>query len=391
MVPGGEHSLLRIGISALPLEKKGPHDNAGVGRYVRQIVDHLILLPTEHEFVVFVGERFETPPDWAAHPRLKIEKVSSKVRRVRSLWNLFSAIPLAKRHNLDVWFGPNLAVPLWSKAKRLLVVHDLFPITNPEWFTRANAFMFGTALKISTRRSDRIITVSEFTKSEVIRVLGIPGSKIDVALNGPGNTIQARDPSTVKLEDLERIGVPFRRFYFGLGTVEPRKNLTRVFAAVHQLADRMRSEGIGLVVSGPKGWKESALATQIENLGIGDLIHFTGYVADDDLATLFAACEAMVFPSLGEGFGLPVLEAHLYGAIPICSREGGVREVAGPGAIFVDVLDSKSIAAGMLEALSLPDRAERIENGKAHAQTFTWVNSATETLASMERMVGRRK
>jgi alpha-1,3-rhamnosyl/mannosyltransferase len=380
---------MRIGISALVLEKKGAHSLAGVARYTSGIVQALLDLECEHTFVLFVGAGFEPPQAWLDHPRVEIVPVASKLRKVRSLWNALAAIPLAKRHKLDVWFSTSLAIPLWSAAPRVLTLHDLYAITHPEWWNKSDAMVFAQALRFSVPRAEHLLSVSQFTKDEAVRLFRLPEDRITVTWQGPGVRITRAERSPASRGQVADLGVPFDRYFFSIGTLEPRKNLMGVVRAAAAVGDELRALKAGVVFAGAKGWKSDGFLQQIGALGVGDLVHFLGYVPDEALAALFANAEATVFPSLGEGFGLPALEAQLYGSILICSDRGAIPEVAGPGAILVDVADSAAIGSSMLAAMNLPDREERIAQGLAHAENFTWSRTAKLTLQALEKAARR--
>jgi glycosyltransferase involved in cell wall biosynthesis len=381
---------VRIAISALPLEKKNAHGNAGVARYTFWIVEALRQLADSEDLQlrVYVGEDYEPPESWIEDSRVEMVPVRSKIRKVRSLWNLFSATKEASRKDVDVWFGTSLAIPIRGRAPKVLMVHDLFAIDHPEWFSRANGFIFGVALKLSIPKSKVLMANSEATRQRLLRGWKLKADDVVVGLLGPGNDIVRVAPELVSQGELERIGVPFERFHLTLGTLEPRKNLRVAIDAVALNQSQFREDKTGLVVVGARGWKESPLFEQIEQRGVQDLVHFAGYVADEDLAKLFAKCEALLFPSLDEGFGLPVLEAQLGGGLPICSDRGAIPEVAGPGVLKVDITSPQAVASAMQLASQLDDRLQRIEDNFTFAREFTWERCARETLRGLRRAVG---
>jgi glycosyltransferase involved in cell wall biosynthesis len=180
------------------------------------------------------------------------------------------------------------------------------------------------------------------------------------------------NPQTVSDDDLRRLGVPYDRYFFALGTLEPRKNLVMLFEALALLPS-----DVCLAIAGGKGWKDSPIFARIEELGIAHRVAFLGYVPDADLPKLFARAEAFVFPSLYEGFGMPVLEAMLAGSPVLAADRPAMREVGGDAAQYFDPESPEDIARALHQPL---DRTQMVHRGLARAGTFTWETAATKTL-----------
>ena len=169
------------------------------------------------------------------------------------------------------------------------------------------------------------------------------------------------------------------RFILHVGTLEPRKNLVRLVEAFGQL--RRHDLGFyGLVLVGKRGWRDAAIFAAIERLGLGDAVRVLGYIPEETLVSLYNLADALVFPSLYEGFGFPLLEAMACGTPVVTSPQGALREIAGDAARFVEPTEVESIAAGLREVLADPAKREELRSkGLAHVPRFRWSNTAETT------------
>jgi glycosyltransferase involved in cell wall biosynthesis len=216
-----------------------------------------------------------------------------------------------------------------------------------------------------------VLTVSSFSRDRIAERLRIPQKKIVVAPGGVSSHWQPADNS--QIADARKRHAGGRPYVLSVGSLEPRKNLRRLLAAWQHLG--ARKEGVTLLVAGTTGHV-------FRDAGLDPLptdVRPIGFVSDDDLRALFSGAEAFVFPSLYEGFGLPVLEAMACGAPVICSRAGSLPEVAGDAALLVDPLNSDAIADGLQKVLANRDlRADLRERGLARAAQFSWDATAEQ-------------
>jgi glycosyltransferase involved in cell wall biosynthesis len=251
---------------------------------------------------------------------------------------------LARRaRGLDVLHCTTFRGPVRPAVPTVVTVHDLALLRHPESFPRWHRSYGRTALARVVRAADAVVAVSEFTKSEVIELLGVPAERIRVVGNGIDEVFSPDGPRAEG------------DYVLALATLEPRKNLARVVEAA-------RLAGVELGVVGAQGW------------GGVEVPGWVGEIPDAELAKVVRGARCLVYPSLYEGFGLPVLEAMACGTPAVTSRGGALEEVAGQAGVLVDPLDSESIASGIARAEAR--REDLVRLGLARAREFTWARAA---------------
>lgn len=375
---------MRIAIQAESLVGGMSSHHAGISRYTVMIIDHLLKIGDEHEWHLLVNPAFELPAEWTSRPNFHFVKIGPKFR----IWRALLRTPYLLRHKIDVLFSITGPMCTHRLVKQAYTVHDLFPFDHPEAFPDDRIGLIQWLAEHQLKHADLLFAVSNDTKKRVL--LRYPSRRdqdIIVTPNGPGNTLPRADRNQITPEVLRSIGVPHRRYFFTLGTLEPRKNLERLFEAFALIRKQEVFGDVGLCVGGGKGWKESPLFRKVEDLGLQQAITFLGYVPDEHLPVLFAGAEAAICASIDEGFGIPVLEAMLYGAPVLSSNKGALPEVGGEAAVYFDPFDVKGMADSMQSVLegSL-NREKCIENGLLQAQKFSWERTASLTLEGLLRL-----
>ncbi len=262
----------------------------------------------------------------------------------------------------------------------VITIHDLSFIRFPELFRPANRLYLSAMTRVSARRARRIIAVSAHTRSATVQLLGVPAERIDVVYHGVEPTFRPLSPDDVA-EFRRRRGLP-ERFVLAVGTLEPRKNHVRLLEAFA----RARDATVKLIFVGGKGWLYDELFTRVEQLGLRDAVCFPGYVENGELPYWYNAALCLAYPSLYEGFGLPVLEAQACGTPVLTSNLTSLTEAAGDAALLVDPYDVEALAAGLEQLLKdRPLRDELRERGIAHARQFSWPRAAQETVSVYRR------
>ena len=284
-------------------------------------------------------------------------------------------LPSAVRGRL-LW-SPNTTGPL-AIEKQVCTFHDLIPLDHPEWFNHRFAQWYQWLLPRLAKRVRRIIAISEFTKQRIVDLLGVSPRKVAVIPNG----VDARFSPRLE-EEMEAarkvLGIGRAPYLLCVGSLEPRKNLGRLLAAWHKAQTAAPDEMVLVVAGG------SANLRVFESAEFGTVpprVHFTGYVSDEFLPSLYSGAVALLYPSLYEGFGLPPLEAMACGTPVVTSRNTSMPEVVGGAALLVDPFDIDSIAAAILQVVSSASLRDTLSaKGLVQAARFTWESAARQTLA----------
>jgi len=314
-------------------------------------------------------------------PRLPVLRSRWPTSRatVRVVWEQVAQPWVLRRIGADLVHGPAFVGPVLASCPAVVTIHDLSFLRFPALFRPANRLYLAVLTRLSTRRARRLIAVSAETASEVTRLLGVPAERIDVVYHGVDPMFRPL-PAGEVAAFRQRRGLP-ERFVLFVGTLEPRKNLVRLveaFARIRAGADR--HIGARLVLAGGKGWLYDELFARVEALGLGEQVTFPGYVASDELPLWYNAATVLAYPSIYEGFGLPLLEAQACGTPVLTSNVSSLPEAAGEAALMVDPYDVEALAAGLHRLLvDEPLRHELRERGLAHAGQFSWPRAAQET------------
>lgn len=264
------------------------------------------------------------------------------------------------------------------------LVTDLAVYRMPEVYQTSRVLLWKLQYRYVKRRADFFLAISEFTKSEMINLLGIPAEKIHVVPCACSETMRrVTDPDRLlRLRETYRLP---ERFVLFVGNNNPRKNLERMLRAF----DRAKAQGLPhqLVIAGEQGWKFDR-EVALKGLKSREEIHFIGFVPDEDMPALYSAAELFLFPTLYEGFGIPVVEAQRCGTPVVASGRSSLPEVGGEGALYVDPLDVEGICGGMLKVLGDHVLAEKlVEAGFENAKRFSWQRSAERLNEIIEREV----
>ena len=273
---------------------------------------------------------------------------------------------------------------LWSPAntgpllceQQVLTVHDLAAIDHPEWFAAKFSAWYRFLLPRLVRSVRRVVAVSEFTKQRLVEIAGVDPMKITVIPNGVDQRF--RPCAATAINGLRmRLKIPSERYVLSLGTVEPRKNLPVQLDAWSRCVERLPAD-TWLVIAGRVGQRHVFSNVNIER--VPPRLHFTGFVPDADLPTLYSGALALLYPSIYEGFGLPALESMASGTVPIVSNSTALPEVVADCGLTVDPFDNESIAAAITSLVTSPlMHRDMRERAIRRAQSFTWEKTAAMT------------
>ncbi|MGI4789017.1 MAG: glycosyltransferase family 4 protein [Janthinobacterium lividum] len=377
-----EHKL-HIGLNLLFII---PGQNGGTQVYSESLVKSLAALDQENMYTVFVSEEGAAMdlPEQSNFQKV-VCPVHAVRREVRYAYEQIVFPRLVDRGGFDLLHSLGYVCPLHSPCPSVVTIHDLNYLTPWHGMSRSKRLFLGWFVGQSARHADRVLTVSQFSKEEIHRHLRVPESKITVTLEGP------RTPTPLANDQWKDIAVRYGirgSYLLAFGSITGNKNiacLLRAFASIHTQVPHTLLL-VGHMTPG------SELQAGIEGLGIADRINITGYVPDDHIMPLLKHADLFVFPSLYEGFGLPILEAQKAGVAVACSAASSLPEVAGDGAAFFDPASADEMARVMRKCLlDSAKRSALIEKGQANVARFSWKRTATETLACYRQVVAERK
>ncbi len=281
----------------------------------------------------------------------------------------------------DVYHEPN-HIPIRCGRPTVTTIHDLSVVLHPQWHPADRVRWYEREFEQGVRQTRQFLAASEFTKGELCRHCGIGPDRVHVTYQAARAAFRPHSPEQIA-ETRSRLGVP-ERFLLFVGTLEPRKNVTGLLDAYGRLPASLRRE-CPLLVAGAWGWKAEQLREKLAERSLAEHVRLLGYMHDEQLACLYSACAALVWPSFYEGFGLPPLEAMACGAPVIVSNAASLPEVAGEAGILLEPNDVDAWSGAMRRVVEEPElRAELSTRGLAQAARFTWAQFVQKTCAAYE-------
>lgn len=283
--------------------------------------------------------------------------------------------------DVNVFF--NFIVPPRVRGKVITVIYDMTYLRFPETMNKSNLRRIRGDIARCVERSDKIITISEFSKQEIQTLLQVPEEKIEIVYSAPSITTEVTTFQMLQ----KRLNVQ-QPYLLYMGTIEPRKNLVRLIQAFDWLKKETKIPH-QLVLAGGDGWKTEEIHRAAEMAQFANEIRFTGYLSSREKNTLYQNADLMVFPSLYEGFGMPPLEAMLFGCPTVCANTASLPEIAGEAAELVDPLSVQAIADGIWHVLSDSGyRHALIAKGVQQAARFSWDQSAGKMFRICKEVLG---
>ncbi len=376
---------MRIGIDYTAAVRQG----AGIGRYTRELVRALAKLDRDNDYVLFaaVGGRRLAGTGWPSSFQMRSVPLSDRALAI--LWHRLR-LPLwveLATGPVDIFHSPDFVLPPVRRARTMLTVHDLSFIRYPQCADANLRAYLNKVVPRSVHRADLILADSQNTKDDLMELLGVESDKIEVIYPGVEERFRPIEDQTLLEEVRRRYNLP-PRFILGLGTLQPRKNFTRLIEAFADLRFAILRLGsvqvcdLRLAIAGGKGWLYEEIFATVERLGLEGKVIFPGFVADEDLPALYNLTDLFVFPSLYEGFGLPPLEALACGTLVVTSNASSLPEVVGEAGLMVEATDTKALAEAMkrvLEDVAL--REGMVAKGLEQAKKFTWEKAAAKLLS----------
>ena len=351
-----------------------PGENGGTQVYSESLMRALAALDTENTYTVFVSEEGAAlllPPSF----NKVVCPVRAVRREVRYAYEQVLFPRLLRGFKLDILHSLGYVCPLFAPCRSVVTIHDLNYLTPWHGMSRAKRLSLGWFVQQSARRADVVVTVSEFSKAEIQQHLGIPAAKIAVTSEGPREPADGPEDAWMEIASRYQIEAPY---LMAFGSVTVNKNLVRLLRAFARIHAEVPQTLLLVGRADSAGLREEILA-----LGLENRVQVTGYVPDSVVMPLLAHADLFVFPSLYEGFGLPVLEAQRAGTAVACSSVASLPEVAGDGAEFFNPLSVDEMEQALLHCLrDSARRAALTERGRTNVARFSWARTAAATLAS---------
>lgn len=376
---------MHIGINTLSL----PSQRTGGGKYISYLVDNLCRLDRSNSYSIFANRINIHEFHLDDRPNLDIIDggFMTNIRPSRLVWEQVFLPRQARKRKIDLFHSPGFVAPLGLKCRSVVTIFDMTFFLFPGGHTLPKRLYFGFFLPLSARKADMVITISESSKNDIIRFLHLPEEKVRVIYPGVDDIFRPVKDN----EKLERVKARYgirKDFILSVGVVEPRKNLDRLIRAFNLL---VREDGFGLdlVIVGKKGWAYGAVLDLPEQLGLEKRVIFTGYVPEEDLPLLYSAASLFVYPSIYEGFGIPVLEAMACGTPVITSNVSSLPEVTGDAGLLVDPYDIQAMVQAIKKLLGDEALRKRMrEAGLRWARQFSWEKMALSTLEVYKKALG---
>ncbi len=372
-----------VGINGQLLSGSQTYRSAGVSGYIRQLLAHLPAAAPDLRLLAFTPDVDLDPAPALQQRRSARWDTRRPLRRI--LWEQAALPLLARQAMLDLLHGAVNVNPAIAPCPTVVTVHDLSFMRYPQAFPPMQRAYLHSQVRRSVRAARRVIAVSQATKQDVVELFGAPAERIDVVYNGVDAGFCPAPAAEVEAFR-RRAGLP-GRYILHLGTLEPRKNLVRLVQAFARVrAHDAGQPAVKLVLAGGKGWDYDAIFAEVARQGLQQEVIFPGYVPDEELAWWYRAAALFVYPSLLEGFGLPVLEAMACGAPVATSNLSSLPEVAGDAALLVDPTSVDALADALLRLLADAGLARELRSrGLAQAARFPWSRTAQETAAVYRR------
>lgn len=357
-----------------------PVQKSGVGVYALNLISMIHKLDNSN-FYFILAQDDDSSIDCIKNMNYRILKVKSRIFRkffFRAILEQVYIPYLVFKYKIELLHSLHYSFPLFAKTKKVVTIHDMTFFKFPKSHVPLKNYYFKLFIYLATFATDKIITVSRSTRNDFLERFKINESKISVVYHGKTadfhTGIEKRLIETVKF----KYGVKKEYFLF-IGTIEPRKNLKNLIIAFDKFYKKNKS--YLLVISGKKGWYYSEIFDLINKLGLKEIINFTGYIEEKEKPYLISGARIFIYPSIYEGFGIPVIEAMSCGIPTITSNISSLPEVAGEAAFFADPSDPEDICKCMEKLTEDTETYNAlVKKSLKQAAKFSWENTATKTI-----------
>jgi glycosyltransferase involved in cell wall biosynthesis len=374
---------VRVGFNALLLSGQAGYRRSGIGRYLERLLAELPATLGDGQLVVYAG-RGMVKAHLGASCSWHRAWFPADNPALRVAWE-HAVLPIvARRDRLDLFHGTMNVLPRRLPCPGIVTIHDLAFLRWPEQVPARRHRYLSAGVRDAARRAARIVAVSESTRADVVELMGVDPDRVAVTHLGVDPRFRPPgDGERAAFRERKRI---VRPYVLAVGNLEPRKNLPALLRAFALLAPDVPHD---LVLVGAEGWLTGEIHATLAALRLGDRVRMTGFVGDDELIAWYGAADLFVYPSLYEGFGLPVVEAMACGVPVVTSNVSSLPEVAGDAAVTVGPRDDDAIADGMRRVLTDAALANDLRRrGWRRAAEFTWGRTAAQTVAVYREVAG---
>lgn len=352
----------------------------GIGTYTREIVKNLLEMDRENYYYLFWSGR-----DYEALKSYPNASISISSRKHHRFWEQYYIPDILKNKKVDLYHVPQngIGLPQVKNSIYIATIHDLIPYIMPETVGRGYLTKFISQMPSIISSIDMIITVSEWSKRDIMKIFDISEDRIAVTHLAADSIFKPLDKYEVQEYVKEKYGIEGSMILY-LGGFSPRKNVKSILVAFSMIYKNL-SKDYKIVIIGSAKDDHQFLIKLAQTLNIGDNVLFTGFVPYEDLPFFYNASDVFVYPSLYEGFGLPILEAMCCGTPTITSNVSSIPEVAGDGAMLINPFDTEELSSAMANVLENNNvKADLISRGFERAELFDWKKTAYETLKVYE-------
>lgn len=353
----------------------------GIGWFAHETLSRLVARHPEHEFIFFFDRPYHNDFVFAPNVTPVVLKPQARHPALYILWTEWAIPNALRKYKADIYFSPDGLGTLRSRVPTCLAIHDLAYIHYPAFMDKLHKWHYARYLPRFAAKAKRIIAVSEYTRQDIIRHYGVDGDKIDVVYNGAHEEYKPLGYS--EREAVKQQYTGGEEFFLFTGALHPRKNIVNLLKAFVQFKRRQRSP-IKLVIVGRMAWQYDEIAKARELMPFKEDVIWTGYLQVDELARITASAYALVYPSLFEGFGIPILEAMSCNVPVIVSDTSSMPEVGGDAALLVDPASPEDIAAKMMMIYKDEQLRNRMIAAASIQKTrFSWDRSAEQIWDSL--------
>jgi glycosyltransferase involved in cell wall biosynthesis len=363
-----------------------PGQLEGIGWFTYEVVKRMVEQHPEDEFLFLFDRPYDSRFIFGQNVRPVVVPPPARHPVLWWLWFELSVPQVLKKHQADVFFSPDNYCSLRADTPTLMVTHDIAHVHYPDQISAWVRRYYDRYVPRYLERAEQVIAVSDYTRTDIMRQYGVSGDKIQVACNGVRSIFQPL--SEEKKVEVRARYADKQPYFFYLGAVHPRKNVSRLIRAFDRFKERTGAPH-QLLIAGRLAWQTGDVKEALESAQFRSSIRLLGYLDQEELPGVLGAATALTYVSLFEGFGVPILEA-LHSEVPvITSNVSSMPEVAGEAALLVDPTSVEQIAAAMSKLYHEPEFVQvLVGKGRQQRGKFSWQRAAEVVYTSLQELTG---